>query len=93
MNRVEGVEPAAPGAVDGEVQDDTPEIGWERAIGSGLAILLVGFVAAVYGANSVATKLTGVSRSTRQYLASALFLVVVVAVAWVLRRLQARRLI
>jgi membrane protein implicated in regulation of membrane protease activity len=86
VNQVEGV---APGPVDG----DGPDIGWGRAIGSGLAILVVGFVAAVYGVNSVATKLTGVSRSTRQYLASALFLVVVVALAWVLRRLQARRLI
>ena len=79
--------------VEGESHDDGPDIGWGRAIGSGLAVLLVGFVAAVYGANSVVTKLTGVSRSTRQYLASALFLVVVVAMAWVLRRLQARRLI
>jgi len=79
--------------VDGEGHDDGPDIGWGRAIGSGLAILLVGFAAAVYGANSVVTKVSGVSRSTRQYLASALFLVVVVAIAWVLRRLQVRRLI
>ena len=86
MNQVESV---APGPVNGE----GPDIGWGRAIASGLAILLVGFVASVYAANAVVTKLTGVSRSTRQYLASALFLVVVVALAWVLRRLQARRLI
>lgn len=83
MNQVEGI---APGPVDGE----GPHIGWARAIGSGLAILVVGFVASVYAANSVVTKLTGVSRNTRQYLASVLFLVVVVAMAWVLRRLQGR---
>jgi hypothetical protein len=86
VNQVEGI---APGPIDSEGLD----IGWGRAIASGLAILLVGFVACVYAANAVVTKLTGVSRSTRQYLASALFLVVVVALAWVLRRLQARRLI
>ena len=90
MNQVERAEP---GGGDDDGLDGGEDIGWWRAIGSGLAILLIGLVAAIYGANSVATKLTGVSRSTRQYLASALFLVVVVAIAWVLRRLQARRLI
>lgn len=76
-----------------QIDGDGPDIGWGRAIASGLAILLVGFVASVYAANSVVTKLTGASRSTRQYLASVLFVVVVVAMALVLRRLQARRLI
>jgi len=90
---VNQVERAEPGPGDDDGLDGGEDIGWGRAIGSGLAILLIGLVAAIYGANSVATKLTGVSRSTRQYLASALFLVVVVAIAWVLRRLQARRLI
>ena len=70
-----------------------PLLGWGRALASGMAILLVGFFAAVYGADSVVTKLTVVSRSTRQYLAGALFLVVSFALAWALRRLQARRLI
>lgn len=73
--------------------DDGPVIGWGRALASGMAILLVGFFAAIYGADSVVTKLTGVGRTTRQYLAGALFLVVVFALAWVLRRLQSRRLI
>lgn len=87
---VEGTDPALD---ESEGHDDESDIGWGRAVASALAVLIVGFFGTVYGANAVVTKLTGVSRSTRQYLASALFLLVVVAMAWVLRRLQARRLI
>lgn len=78
-----------------DADDDAgrPDIGWGRAIASGAAILLVGFVATVYVPNLLATKLTGLSRSTRQDLASVTFLVALVALAWCLRRLQARRLI
>lgn len=72
---------------------DGPVLGWARALASGLAILLVAIVATVYGADTAVKKLTGVSRNTRQYLASGLFVVAVAVLAWVLRRLQARRLI
>jgi hypothetical protein len=68
-------------------------IGWPRAVASGLAILVVGLVVAVGGANLIVTNLTSVSRDTRVYLASTLFLVTFVLIAWVLRRLQARGLI
>jgi hypothetical protein len=44
----------------------------------------------VYGSNAILTKLTGMSRDNREYLASFVFLAVVVVAAWVLRRLQAR---
>lgn len=79
--------------IDGNNHDDGGDIGWARAIGSGLAILVVGFFATVYAADALVTNLSGVSRSTRQYVASAVFLVLVLVLAWVLRRLQARRLI
>jgi hypothetical protein len=68
----------------------TAHIGWPRAVLSGLAILVVGFGAAVGGANYVLTGFNGGSRDTKVYLASAWFLVVVVVMAWGLRRLQAR---
>lgn len=89
MTSTEGGQPAQATPAEGPGAD----LGWGRAIASGLGILLVGFVAAVYAANEVVTRLTSMARSTRQYLAATLFVVVVVAMAWVLRRLQARRLI
>lgn len=69
------------------------EIGWGRAVLTGVAVVVVGFGVAVGGANAVMTRLTGLSRDVRQWLAVALFLFVVVAMAWTLRRLQARGLI
>jgi hypothetical protein len=69
------------------------EIGWLRAIASGLAILVVGVGAAVYGADRILTKALGLRRTPREYLATALFFLVVVVLAWVLRRLQDRKLI
>jgi hypothetical protein len=72
---------------------DRSVIGWGRATLTGLAALVVGTVAAVGGANAVLTKATGLSRDLREYIASIVFLAVVIALAWVLRRLQARGLI
>ena len=69
------------------------EIGWFRAIGSGLAILIVGFGGAVFGADRILTKALGLRRTPREYLATALFFLVVIVLAWVLRRLQDRKLI
>ncbi len=68
-------------------------IGWPRAVASGLAILIVGLGVALGGANLILTNMNSISRDTRVYLATALFLVTVVLMAWVLRRLQARGLI
>ena len=72
---------------------DRSAIGWGRASLTGLAVLVVGTVAAVGGANAVLTKATSLSRDLREYIASIVFLAVVIAIAWVLRRLQARGLI
>jgi hypothetical protein len=65
-------------------------IGWLRAIATGLAILVVGIGVSVLGANRILTKALGVTRGGREALASGLFLVVVIGLAWILRRLQAR---
>jgi hypothetical protein len=68
-------------------------IGWLRAIGSGLVVLVVAFGATIGVTNWILTNVTSVSRDNRVWLASALFLLVVAVVAWSLRRLQSRGLI
>ena len=70
--------------------NDAAHIGWPRAIGSGLAVVLLGFVAGVYAPNAIVTNLSGTSRDTRVYLATGLSLLTVIVLAWALRRLQAR---
>ena len=72
---------------------DSAEIGWGRAILTGLAILAVGIGGAVYGANRILTKALGLRRTPREWLATGLFFLVVIALAWILRRLQDRKLI
>jgi hypothetical protein len=73
--------------------NDEAEIGWVRAIASGLAILVVGFGGAVFGANRILTKALALRRTPREWLATGLFFLVVLVLAWVLRRLQDRKLI
>jgi F0F1-type ATP synthase membrane subunit c/vacuolar-type H+-ATPase subunit K len=80
-------------AVDRITDDDTGadgDIGWVRAIASGLVVLLVGFGAGLGSANAILTKALGLTRDARQWLATALFLVVVIVLAWALRWLQGR---
>lgn len=67
-----------------------PAIGWGRAVLTGLVVVIVGAAASVGGANAVLTKATSLSRDVREYVATAVFLGVVIALAWALRRLQAR---
>ena len=69
------------------------EIGWLRAIASGLAILVVGIGGAVFGADRILTKALGLRRAPREWLAVGLFFLVVIVLAWLLRRLQDRKLI
>ena len=69
------------------------EIGWFRAIVTGLMILVVGLAASVVGANEIITRLTGVSRDHAAYAASAFFVACILAGAWALRRLQGRGVI
>ena len=85
-------------ATGGDVSDDRGsagpgEPGWGRAILSGLAVLVVGVVVAVGGTNTVMTRATGLSRGTRQWVATVLFFAIVLALGWGLRRLQARGLV
>jgi hypothetical protein len=76
--------------VSADEHEDEYHIGWLRAIATGIAVIVVGIGAAVIGANRILTKALGLTRSGRVGLASGLFLVVVIALAWALRRMQAR---
>ena len=71
---------------------DREEISWLRAIASGLAVLLVG-LAAIIGSNRILTKALALRRTPREWLATGLFFFIVIVLAWVLRRLQDRKLI
>jgi len=73
--------------------DDEVGIGWLRALLSGIVVLLVGFGGAVVGSNAILTKSLALTRTAREWLATALFFAVVVVLAWALRRLQARKVI
>jgi membrane protein implicated in regulation of membrane protease activity len=79
--------------VSSDEHPDEPDIGWLRAIATGVAVLVVGIGATVIGGNRILTKALGVTRGGREALASGLFFVVVVVLAWALRRLQARGMI
>jgi hypothetical protein len=68
-------------------------IGWVRAALTSLAILAVGTALLIYLPNWVLNHLTGLERNGRVAVATTCFFVVFFAFAWVLRRLQARRVI
>ncbi len=73
--------------------EDGTEIGWVRAILSGVAVLAVAFFGGVYGANEIITRSLAFTRSAREWLATALITVVVIVLAVALRWLQSRKLI
>ena len=87
--------PVVGGAGLSTASDESPryEIGWIRSTLSAVAIVALGFVGAVWVPNLIIVKLDAPSAFVRSLLAGGLVILVVVAMAWGLRRLQARRLI
>lgn len=81
-----------PGEEPRETEADD-ELGWARAILTGGLILLAGFAGAVLGPNAILTRAQGLGRAPREWLATALSVLALVALAAILRRLQARGLI
>lgn len=75
--------------VDG---DDVAQatISWSRAIVTAVAIAVVGLGLLAYGTNYLLNHLTGLDRSQRVAVATTFFTVVLVGLAYVLRRLQRR---
>ena len=68
-------------------------IGWGRALLSALTILVLGVALLVYLPNWIINHFTGMSRSSRVGIVTTVFFVMLLAIAWGLRRLQARRVI
>jgi hypothetical protein len=68
-------------------------IGWPAAIAFSLIVLAIGFFGAVVGANAILTKSLALTRTAREWLATALFFVVIIILAGVLRWLQHRGVI
>ncbi|MGZ4736750.1 MAG: hypothetical protein ACXVJW_03795 [Acidimicrobiia bacterium] len=73
--------------------DGSPSIGWLRAILTVAVITVVGIAVLVYGTNAVLTKWHGRTRGSLVALATTIFFVGLLALAWALRRLQRRKII
>ena len=76
-----------------QTDKDLPHpIGWFRAILSALVIVVVAVAVLMYGSNAVLT-MHGKSRSSLVGIVTPLFFLVLIALAWALRRLQHRKII
>ena len=76
--------------------DDTDlpsPIGWGRAIVTTIVISFVAIAVLVYGTNAVLTKPHGKTHGSLVFVATTMFFVVLLALAWALRQLQRRKLI
>ena len=81
------------GGTDVAPGDEERTIGWGPAIVFGLVVVVIGFLGAVVGSNAILTKSLALTRTAREWLATALFFVVVIILAAALRWLQQRGLI
>jgi hypothetical protein len=73
---------------------ETPSpIGWFRAIVTALIIVVVGIGVLVYGTNAILTDIHGKTRSSLVAVATIVFFVFLIALAWTLRWLQRRKVI
>ena len=72
----------------GNPEEEGSTIGWWGAVGVALAFIVAGFLGAVVGSNAILTKSLALTRTAREWLASALFFVVITILAVVLRLLQ-----
>lgn len=68
-------------------------ISWPRAISTAVLVAVVGVGLLAYGTNALLERLTGLDRSQRVGIATVWFGVVLVALAFGLRRLQRRGVI
>jgi hypothetical protein len=76
--------------------DDTAlprPIGWLRAVLTVAVITIVGIGVLVYGTNAVLTNVHGKTRGSLVAVATTMFLVGLLALAWALRQLQRRKII
>ena len=71
----------------------TPPIGGLRATITAVVIVVVGIALLVYAPNAVMTKLHGKTHGSLVAVATTMFFVVVLVMAWALRQLQRRKII
>ncbi len=76
-----------------DVEEQPPPISWPRALLTVAVIAVVGIAVLVYGTNAVLTKVHNVKRGGLVGIATAMFFVVLIAFAWVLRQLQRRNIL
>ena len=76
-----------------EEHDAPTTISWPRAIVASVLIAVVGILALVYAPNWILTKIHGKTRNSLVALATTAFFVLLIALAWTLRRLQRRNVI
>ena len=69
------------------------QIGWLRAVLTVAVIAVVAIAVLVYGTNAVLTKVHGKTRGSLVAVATSMFFVGLVALAWALRKLQGRKVI
>jgi hypothetical protein len=69
------------------------EIGWPRAFLTAAVVVIVGIIALVYVPNWILTKINGKTRGSLVAVATIAFFVLLLALAWTLRRLQRRNVI
>jgi hypothetical protein len=74
-------------------QEPPHPIGWFRALVSALIITIVGIAVLVYGTNAILTKIHGKTRGSLVGVATTVFFVLLIAMAWGLRQLQRRKII
>ena len=74
-------------------KDPGPPIGWMRAALTAIAIAVIAVALLVYGTNAVMTKLHGKTHGSLVAVATTMFFVVLLALAWALRQLQRRKII
>ena len=82
-------QPATP--VSATVRRD--HIGWGRAIVTAVLFGVIGFLTVVWLPDLVLKQLTSVGREARVLVAASVSLLMVVVLAWAMRRLQARGLL
>jgi hypothetical protein len=76
-----------------EEHDAPAIISWPRAIVASVLIAAVGILALVYVPNWILTKIHGKTRSSLVAVATTTFFILLVALAWTMRRLQRRKVI
>jgi hypothetical protein len=87
---VESPDALGPPAVPTTPDERRARIGWGRAILTGVAIVVVAFLGAIWLPDLILRQFSSVSRDTRTLVAATVSVVVVLAIAWALRRLQSR---